>query len=102
MGHGSVAEEIKRWRGERRSMVISIEEEGVRFRSYLGGEERFMGPETSMEVQAVLGSDIALAFDECTPFHVERDYTATLDGAHPPLARSLHRLARASTRPRTR
>jgi len=36
-----------------------------------------MGPETSMEVQAALGSDIALAFDECTPFHVERDYTAS-------------------------
>ena len=47
----------------------------MRFRSYLDGSERFMGPETSMEVQAALGSDIALAFDECTPFHVERDYT---------------------------
>jgi queuine tRNA-ribosyltransferase len=35
-----------------------------------------MGPETSMEVQAALGSDIALAFDECTPFHADRDYTA--------------------------
>ena len=34
-----------------------------------------MGPETSMEIQAALGSDIALAFDECTPFHVDRDYT---------------------------
>jgi queuine tRNA-ribosyltransferase len=34
-----------------------------------------MGPETSLEVQAALGSDIALAFDECTPFHAERDYT---------------------------
>ena len=76
MGHGSVAEEIKRNRDRRRSMVISIEEEGVRFRSYADGRERFMGPETSMEVQAALGSDIALAFDECTPFHVERDYTA--------------------------
>ena len=76
MGHGSVAEEIKRRRDRRRSMVLSIEEEGVRFRSYLDGRERFMGPETSMEVQARLGSDIALAFDECTPFHVERDYTA--------------------------
>ena len=73
--------------------VISIEEEGVRFRSYLDGRERFMGPETSMEVQAALGSDIALAFDECTPFHVERDYTAALDGAHAPLARPLRRLA---------
>jgi queuine tRNA-ribosyltransferase len=75
MGHGSVAEEIKRSRDPRRSMVVSIEEEGVRFRSYLDGSERFMGPETSMEVQGALGSDIALAFDECTPFHVEREYT---------------------------
>jgi queuine tRNA-ribosyltransferase len=75
MGHGSVAEEIKRRRDPRQSMVISIEEEGVRFRSYADGRERFMGPETSMEVQAALGSDVALAFDECTPFHVERDYT---------------------------
>ncbi len=77
MGHGSVAEEIKRRRGERKSMIVSIEEEGVRFRSYLAGEERFMGPETSMEIQAALGSDIALVFDECTPFHVDRDYTAS-------------------------
>ena len=77
MGHGSVAEEIKGNRsGQKRSRVLSIDEEGVRFRSYLDGGERFMGPETSMEVQAKLGSDIALAFDECTPFHVERDYTA--------------------------
>lgn len=75
MGYGSVAEEIKRRRDPRRSMILSIEEEGVRFRSYLDGSRRFMGPETSMEVQAKLGSDIALAFDECTPFHVERDYT---------------------------
>jgi queuine tRNA-ribosyltransferase len=76
MGHGSVAEEIKRKRERPTSMILSIEEEGVRFRSYVDGSERFMGPETSMEVQAALGSDIALAFDECTPFHVERDYTA--------------------------
>jgi queuine tRNA-ribosyltransferase len=75
MGHGSVAEEVKRRRDPRESMVLSIEEEGVRFRSYLDGAERFMGPETSMEVQAALGSDVALAFDECTPFHVDRDYT---------------------------
>jgi queuine tRNA-ribosyltransferase len=76
MGHGSVAEEIKRRRDRRTSMIVAIEEKGVRFRSYLDGRERFMGPETSMEAQAKLGSDIALAFDECTPFHVEREYTA--------------------------
>ena len=50
--------------------ILSISEEGVRFRSYVDGCERFLGPETSMEVQAALGSDIALVFDECTPFHV--------------------------------
>ena len=76
MGHGSVAEEIKRRRGNSASRILSIDEEGVEFRSYADGSKRFMGPETSMEVQAALGSDIALAFDECTPFHADRDYTA--------------------------
>ncbi len=79
MGHGTVADEVKgrASQGEdRMGKVLSIEEEGVRFRSYLDGSERFMAPETSMEVQAALGSDLALAFDECTPFHVTRDYTA--------------------------
>ena len=75
MGHGSVADEVKRSRGAGEGRVVSIEEDGVRFRSYLDGAERFMGPETSMEVQAALGSDVALAFDECTPYHVDRDYT---------------------------
>ena len=79
MGHGGVADEIKgRGRGNESSdgAILSIEEEGVRFRSYLDGSEQFLGPETSMEVQAALGSDIALVFDECTPFHVSREYTA--------------------------
>jgi queuine tRNA-ribosyltransferase len=76
MGHGSVADEIKGRRGQRESRILSIDEEGVRFQSYADGSEKFMGPETSMQVQAALGSDIALAFDECTPFHVDRDYTA--------------------------
>ena len=76
MGFGSVADEIKHRRGDRESQVIRIEEEGVTFRSYIDGQPRFMGPETSMEVQAALGSDVALAFDECTPFHADRDYTA--------------------------
>ncbi|MBA3301642.1 MAG: tRNA guanosine(34) transglycosylase Tgt [Thermoleophilaceae bacterium] len=79
MGHGGVAEEIKASggsRGKGHGGVLEITEEGVRFRSYLDGGERFMGPETSMEIQAALGSDVVLAFDECTPFHAERDYTA--------------------------
>ena len=79
MGHGTVADEIKgraSQGAEREGAILAIEEEGVRFRSYIDGAERFLSPEGSMEVQAALGSDIALAFDECTPFHVSRDYTA--------------------------
>ncbi len=78
MGHGTVADEVKgrpTGGGERTGAVLGIEEEGVRFRSYVDGAERFLSPEASMEVQAALGSDIALAFDECTPFHVSREYT---------------------------
>ena len=79
MGHGTVADEIKGRRGEDRSGGGSDRLDlraGVRFRSYVDGRERMLTPEGSMAVQAALGSDIALAFDECTPFHVERDYTA--------------------------
>ncbi len=78
MGHGTVADEIKGRGRERRDRgaILAIEEQGVRFRSYIDGRERFMAPETSMAVQAALGSDIALAFDECTPFHAGREYTA--------------------------
>jgi queuine tRNA-ribosyltransferase len=75
MGHGSVSEEIKRRRGPSKSRILAIGEEGVRFRSYIDGSELFMGPETSMEMQAALGSDIALAFDECTPSHADKRYT---------------------------
>ncbi len=98
MGHGTVAEEIKsrargrpaeregerggagggRGRGrtgEREGAILEIAESGVRFRSYVDGRTRFLSPEDSMATQAALGSDIALVFDECTPFHVDRDYT---------------------------
>jgi queuine tRNA-ribosyltransferase len=87
MGHGTVADEIKgrARRGAQRDpeaprqrdgAILSIEEEGVRFRSYVDGSDHFLTPEGSMAVQAALRSDIALVFDECTPFHVDRDYTA--------------------------
>jgi queuine tRNA-ribosyltransferase len=78
LAHGNVADEIKGRRGRAGSSgsVLEISEQGVRFRSYVDGSERFLGPEESMAVQAALGSDIALVFDECTPFHADRDYTA--------------------------
>jgi queuine tRNA-ribosyltransferase len=79
MGHGTVADEIKGRAPagpDRMGRVLQIDEQGVRFRSYVDGSERFIGPETSMEVQAKLGSDIALVFDECTPYNIDREYTA--------------------------
>jgi queuine tRNA-ribosyltransferase len=78
LAHGNVADEIKGRRGGagHHGAILEIAEEGVRFRSYLDGVEKFMGPEESMQVQAALGSDVALAFDECTPYHADYDYTA--------------------------
>jgi queuine tRNA-ribosyltransferase len=78
LAHGTVADEIKgrRGRGAGKQLVLEVGEEGVRFRSYLDGAEHVLSPERSMEVQAKLGSDIALAFDECTPYHADREYTA--------------------------
>jgi queuine tRNA-ribosyltransferase len=92
LAHGGVADEVKgkgRPGGERGS-VVSIGEEGVRFRSYRDGSALFISPEVSMEVQAKLGSDIALVFDECTPYHADRDYTArSMERTHRWLERCL-------------
>jgi len=78
LAYGAVADEVKGRRGRPplEGGVLEISEEGVRFRSYIDGAEQFLSPERSMEVQAQLGSDIALVFDECTPFRADRDYTA--------------------------
>ncbi len=57
--------------------IREIKEEGVHFRSHLDGAPLFIGPETSMEIQAALGADIAMAFDECPPYPCEHDYAAT-------------------------
>ena len=45
-----------------------ISEAGVTFSSPINGDKLFMSPEVSMEIQAVLNSDIAMQFDECTPY----------------------------------
>jgi queuine tRNA-ribosyltransferase len=77
MGYGNVSAEIKKTgAGPGGNSVLGITEEGVTFKNPRNGAAIFMGPETSMEVQAALNSDIALVFDECTPYHVDRDYTA--------------------------
>ena len=92
LAHGGVANEVKgsgRPGGDHGS-VVSIGEEGVRFRSYRDGAELFISPEVSMQVQAALGSDIALVFDECTPYHADREYTArSMERTHRWLGRCL-------------
>ena len=45
-----------------------VSEEGVRFRSPVDGAEIFLDPERAMQVQRALGSDVAMVFDECTPY----------------------------------
>ncbi|MFZ2005539.1 MAG: tRNA guanosine(34) transglycosylase Tgt [Stellaceae bacterium] len=54
------------------SKLRAIGEEGVAFRSHIDGSRHLLTPERSIEVQHLLGSDITMAFDECTPFPSER------------------------------
>lgn len=48
--------------------IRKIKEEGVTFQSHIDGSRHFIGPETSMDIQEALGSDIAMAFDVCSPY----------------------------------
>ena len=52
-----------------------ISEEGTEFRSHVDGSPRFLSPEVSMEVQAALGSDIVMVFDECAPGEASHEDT---------------------------
>jgi queuine tRNA-ribosyltransferase len=60
-----------------------MDERGVTFQSPVDGSTLFMGPEESMDIQHALGSDIMMAFDECTP------YPASHDQAHQSMALSM-------------
>jgi queuine tRNA-ribosyltransferase len=53
-----------------------ITEEGVRFNNHIDGAKMLLTPELSMEIQAALGSDIAMLFDECPPYPCEEKYAA--------------------------
>jgi queuine tRNA-ribosyltransferase len=53
-----------------------ISEEGVAFQSPINGDRLFLSPEESMRIQQVLNSDIAMVFDECTPYPATREETA--------------------------
>src|ERR1043165_6005607 len=52
-----------------------ISEQGTEFRSHVDGSRKFLSPEVSMEVQAALGSDIVMVFDECAPGQATHEET---------------------------
>ena len=57
-----------------------ISEEGVKFKSHIDGSTHFFSPERVMEIQRVIGADIIMAFDECTPYPC--DYSYAKDSMH--------------------
>ena len=66
-----------------------IKEEGVYFRSILDGSKQFLSPEVATRAQEELGSDIAMAFDECIPYPAEYDYAKKSTERSHPLGRKM-------------
>jgi queuine tRNA-ribosyltransferase len=78
MGEGAMASEIKgnRNKPHDNKSLLKISEEGTEFRSYVDGSKIKLTPESAMEIQRKLGADLLMQFDECTPYHATKDYTA--------------------------
>ena len=74
------------------SNTRKIKEEGVTFRSHIDGSKHLFSPEGVMDIQRVIGADIIMAFDECTPWPCAYDYARrSLDLTHRWLTRCLRR-----------
>ncbi len=68
--------------------------EGVVFNSHIDGSKHLFTPERVMDIQRVIGADIIMAFDECTPWPCEYEYASkSLDLTHKWLARCMSRFA---------
>lgn len=79
LGEGTMADEIKgrkKGKGHDNKSLLKITEQGVVFRSHIDGRKIALTPERAMEIQRQIGADLLMQFDECTPYHVSRDYTA--------------------------
>jgi queuine tRNA-ribosyltransferase len=84
------------------SGLRKITEEGVTFASHLDGHRIFMGPEESMQIQSNLGSDIAMAFDECVENPSPRPYVkASVERTQRWLERCIKELNRLNSLPDT-
>ncbi len=65
------------------SGVRKIKEEGVTFRSHIDGSKHLFTPENVMDIQRVIGADIIMAFDECTPYPCDYKYAKrSMDMTH--------------------
>lgn len=77
-------------RDEEHATLVKISEDGVKFRSHWDGTEHVFTPESSMQYQWDLGSDIHIAFDECTTYPTTREYAKqAMDRTHRWLDRSV-------------
>ncbi|AYA37246.1 tRNA guanosine(34) transglycosylase Tgt [Hymenobacter oligotrophus] len=75
------------------SETRKIKEEGVKFRSHIDGSHHLFTPEGVMDIQRVIGADIIMAFDECTPWPCEYDYARkSMDMTHRWLKRCIERI----------
>lgn len=65
------------------SDIRKIKEEGATFKSHIDGSKHFFSPENVMDIQRIIGADIIMAFDECTPYPCEYSYAHnSLDMTH--------------------
>ncbi|HBY05662.1 MAG: Queuine tRNA-ribosyltransferase [candidate division TM6 bacterium GW2011_GWE2_42_60] len=84
LAYGSVHEELKsKGLKKQTGSVLSVTEEGVRFRSYRDGAEVLLTPESSIQIQKALGADIIIPLDELPPYHIDRTaLKKSLDRTH--------------------
>lgn len=74
LAYSQVARELKGQGGKKHpNSVLKVTEEGVLFRSYRDGSKIFLSPESSIQAQKELGSDIIIPLDELLPFHVQTE-----------------------------
>lgn len=74
-----------------------ITEEGVKFQSHIDGSKHFFSPESVMDIQRLIGADIIMAFDECTPYPCEYTYARkSMEMTHRWLKRCIQRFDKTS------
>lgn len=107
MGFGSVSNEVK---GKRdieglgwNKTLLRIDEEGAVFRSYVDGSQHTLTPEKCIDIQRQLGADLVVVLDECTPFNVDKTYTAdSMRRSHRWAIRCLHHFKQQTSPPLAR